>query len=600
MCSFCPQAVLAFLICVSPWPFVSVAQGYSDGSGTVDEPYEIASKQDILQLASTPADCNRNFVLTADIDMAGDVHPAALIASDMTAAATYQGVPFTGTLDGQKHSISNLTIDTAGSPYSYLGLFGRLGEGARVRNLRLKNFTINQTAWSACFGALAGDMTKDCEIYRVEVTNANVSGPDKAGLLVGQCAGVITNSHAQGTLTGHSACGGFVGNLIGDDPFDFRDDGIIELCSSAGAIQATTQAGGFVGTSQNISKISQSLSSVHVTGRSNAQKIGGFAGEVIGGVIVDCRATGDVATGANSIEIGGFIGQTGPGISYPGFILATYCRNSVTYGPASSQLGGYAGASLGSILYYNYYLSPADWNLINGIATVLTDTQMQTQASFENWNFQDVWTMKIYPVLAWENGTEFSKFAALASFWQQTGCYTGQPCAAVDWCADGAIDAKDLGQLAACWLGYGVDVVCPTYYDDFETGDFTALNWVHTPGATPWKIVSDEVYEGSHAAHADAVGSILELTVYVPADYRISFQYKVSTHNLAPDDYVSLFFYIGGATNSEWRGEYPWSRHSVNVAPGLYTFKWNLSKSVFASQDWGFAWLDNIQLEKIN
>ena len=43
---------------------------YSGGSGEPNNPYQIASAEDIITLGQTPEDYNKNFILTEDIDMA--------------------------------------------------------------------------------------------------------------------------------------------------------------------------------------------------------------------------------------------------------------------------------------------------------------------------------------------------------------------------------------------------------------------------------------------------------------------------------------------------------------------------------------------------
>jgi hypothetical protein len=581
----------------SVWFPAGTTLGYSGGMGTVAAPYEIASKADLLHLRSTLAHYDKHFILTADIDMSGNVYPAALIGPDTTSAANFSGIAFRGTLDGQNHSISNLTIDTADAAYNYLGLFGRIGPGAQVSNLKLENFSITQTTWSKCFGALAGDITKAAQVHRCKVVNAAINAPSKAGLLVGESAGLISNCHVSGTLTGHTACGGLLGNLLPDDDTNDAYDMLVEYCSSAGLISGTTQLGGLVGSTRQFSKVSECVSSMQINAGANAQKIGGLVGELSGGFIVNSHAAGDVTVGDNARKVGGFIGQSSPDLGYPGVIMLTYCRNTVSCGPGSAEVGAYAGANLGSALYYNYYLSPADWNLNNGLAASLSDAQMQDPASFANWNFETTWAMDPYPILAWEKPVGFSQFSTLASFWRQTGCYGDELCADADWYTDGVIDEKDLLQLARSWLGYGIDTVSPTYFDGFETGDFSALPWT-TPQGAPWTITSNSPFDGAWSAYAGTTGSALELTVYCPENYLISFQYKVSTYSFLLD-YVALGFYIDGNYNNEWKGEYPWAQHSVNVSPGVHTFKWSLFRTAFAP-DTGSAWIDNVKLQKLN
>ena len=49
---------------------ISQAQ-YSGGSGTAEDPYQIATAADLIAPGETPDDYDKHLVLTADIDMSG-------------------------------------------------------------------------------------------------------------------------------------------------------------------------------------------------------------------------------------------------------------------------------------------------------------------------------------------------------------------------------------------------------------------------------------------------------------------------------------------------------------------------------------------------
>jgi hypothetical protein len=87
---------------------------------------------------------------------------------------------FTGSLDGQSHTISDLNINRAGT--DYVGLFGRTGSASVISNL-----------------GLAG---------------GNVSGGSHVGALAGENGGSIGNSYASAAVAGTSRAGG----LAGDNP----------------------------------------------------------------------------------------------------------------------------------------------------------------------------------------------------------------------------------------------------------------------------------------------------------------------------------------------------------------------------------------------
>lgn len=122
----------------------NVAFAYSGGNGTLGNPYQIADVNDLLQLANDPNDYYKCFILTADIDLAGQVFSEAVIAKQVYSPPFYT---FTGTFDGAGHKISNLTI-VASYPYTgYLGLFGDIGSetgggGGTIKNLGLENVSI--------------------------------------------------------------------------------------------------------------------------------------------------------------------------------------------------------------------------------------------------------------------------------------------------------------------------------------------------------------------------------------------------------------------------------------------------------------------------
>ena len=48
---------------------ITQASAYSGGSGTPEDPYQIATAEDLIMLGETPDDYDKHFVLTADIDL---------------------------------------------------------------------------------------------------------------------------------------------------------------------------------------------------------------------------------------------------------------------------------------------------------------------------------------------------------------------------------------------------------------------------------------------------------------------------------------------------------------------------------------------------
>jgi len=129
--------------------------------------------------------------------------------------------------------------------------------------------------------------------------------------------------------------------------------------------------------------------------------------------------------------------------------------------------------------------------------------------------------------------------------------------------------------------------------EDFETGNFSAYNWVNT-SASPWTIISSTYNGGMYSAKSGAIGhsasTTLQITMAVSANDNITFARKVSSES----GYDYLKFYIDGVEKGSWSGDLDWSTVSYPVTPGNRTFKWTYSKdgSEVGGQD--AAFIDDI------
>jgi hypothetical protein len=115
--------------------------GYSGGTGTVNDPFQISTVDDWKELTNDSANWDKSFILTVDIDLRDIVYDNAPIAPNTNEGQwEYRGTPFTGTFDGNRHVLFNLSIDA--EQYSPIGLFGFVGPGGRIKNLRMENADI--------------------------------------------------------------------------------------------------------------------------------------------------------------------------------------------------------------------------------------------------------------------------------------------------------------------------------------------------------------------------------------------------------------------------------------------------------------------------
>jgi len=109
---------------MSAWQWQTAPCKYSGGSGTPDDPYQIATAADLIALGGTPEDYDKHFILTADIDLDPNLPGCKVFDKAVIAAAEGELVPgrgggaitlyskkdFSGTFDGNYHIILGLSF----------------------------------------------------------------------------------------------------------------------------------------------------------------------------------------------------------------------------------------------------------------------------------------------------------------------------------------------------------------------------------------------------------------------------------------------------------------------------------------------------------
>ncbi len=441
---------------------VSVANAqYAGGSGTAEDPHQIATAADLIALGETPDDYNKHFILTADIDLdpnlpGGKVFYRAIIAPDTNPAGDSQGASFGGTFNANHHKIVNLTID-AGTG-EYIGLFGRIAFSGTVHALTLEDIaTTGRKYVGSLVGHNQGTIT-DCQVvcrihgegfapWRIGglaafnagsvdgcVVRGRVATQSSAGYfgglvgwnegtivnssanvdivvganswetggLVGDNRGPITNCRAAGSVTGGDACR-FLAGLVG-----MNYQATITNCSGTGDVSAglrSNRLGGLVGGNPN-GAITCSYSSGNVTADDDSFGLGGLAGDNYG-TVANCWANGRIANGAGGSSVGGLIGYGG------GSVTSSYTTSQVLIGGDSEYFGALIGGGA----------DPAGcfWNTdTSGQASSAggegkTTIEMQTAATYldAGWDFTgerangraDIWKIvegQTYPLLSWQ------------------------------------------------------------------------------------------------------------------------------------------------------------------------------------------------------
>jgi hypothetical protein len=129
--------------------------------------------------------------------------------------------------------------------------------------------------------------------------------------------------------------------------------------------------------------------------------------------------------------------------------------------------------------------------------------------------------------------------------------------------------------------------------EDFETGDFTAFDWI-SGGELAWTITNTDAYEGVYGARSglitDSQTSELVIQYEVSNDDTLSFYRKVSSES----GYDFLRFYIDDVKKDEWSGQMDWAKIVYPVTAGTRTFKWEYSKDVSVAEGDDAAFVDYI------
>lgn len=258
---------------------LGVTRDFADGKGDPDDPYQIANWHH-LDNVRTKIDDGDSFELIQDLDSGTDGYEKHV--NGPSNGFDPIGPDFTGTFDGNGHTISDLVIDGSSQ---YVGLFTEIA--GTVKNLTLADADVDNS--DSGTGVLAGLLTGTAQ--NVAVSDSNVIGSSSTGGLVG--------------VLGEPT----------DDDDGTADDGTVQnvSVSGSGTVESqNAQAGGIAGVSGGGS-VSGSSTAVNVKG---TRRVGGL----IGGIAADTNITASRATGIiegteldgrlNGQSIGGLVGDT--------------------------------------------------------------------------------------------------------------------------------------------------------------------------------------------------------------------------------------------------------------------------------------------------
>ena len=182
--------------------------------------------------------------------------------------------PYTGTFEGNRHTISNLFVarSSGGTDNQGFGLFATTSSASEIRNVGL--------------------------------VNVNVTGRANTGSLIGRGEGRVYASWATGRVTGTGTVGGLVAHT--------RSTSVVTASYSAVNVTATSNLGGLVGLNAGGDIIaSYATSAVHCSDADCTAARGGLVGSHRGstGSIVASYSSGTVTPNDSVTGLGGLAGE---------------------------------------------------------------------------------------------------------------------------------------------------------------------------------------------------------------------------------------------------------------------------------------------------
>jgi hypothetical protein len=324
------------------------------GSGTSGDPHIIANRDNLawLQDASNDTAWGDYYRQNANIEAAATLtwNTGAGLLTIGTSST-----PFSGTYDGQGHTIDSLHVLRTGNYYQ--GLFGVLGSTAVVENLG--------------------------------VTNASVSGYDFVGALTGwvESGASVRNCYSTGSVhASYGDCGGLVG----------ENDGSIATSYSSSMVTGGSNysMGGLVGYAAY--SVSDSITDCYSTGKVNVScpGVGGLVGNNSGAVVRDCYSVSKVSA---PNTYGGLVGG-----QYGGSVTNSFYDTDST----ASSAAGTAKTSVQMRTASTF--TGASWDFV----------LESTNGTNDYWDMDTTHKVinSGYPFLHWQNGSVVALPVELASF----------------------------------------------------------------------------------------------------------------------------------------------------------------------------------------
>lgn len=241
---------------------------------------------------------------------------------------------FSGTLDGDGHTIHNLNLNTQ------TGIFTNI-TGGSVKNLNIKNATSSMSETGGILAACNYGYIDNCNVYaKIQTKKA-----EHVGCLVGLNHGAITNCRVFSDITStnpNSTLGGICA----------QSDGVIFGCTYSGSISATSEntvVGGICGFETG-GYVSDSFAYMTASVKTDFGYLGGICGMAEGSQLYKCASGGNIISTSDGMIYSGGICALGQNAT----LFNCYSLSDIHSFAQSGYIGGICGCNSGSIVQNTY------------------------------------------------------------------------------------------------------------------------------------------------------------------------------------------------------------------------------------------------------
>lgn len=359
---------------------------FADGDGTSGDPFLICSHSQFNEIGSNSSYWSQYFKLGRSLDLSSYTANSFNKISGTNCATSR----FTGEIDGDSFTISNLTYSQSGTNKVALfpcfngtlkniifdnititgsddiGLIGQLGYDDNSTTATITNVSIRNSSFTGNYkiGALAG-VAYEASVSNLQISNSSVTnasaGVTDGGLVIGYCnqattvsaanlSGTVTHVDYVGGVFGQAGSGCVASNIQGSVTINARswvggiiginDAGTISSANLAVNITATgNEVGGAVGGAWWCGSATD-FENIRISGSvSGNNYVGGVFGSLDSGAGCDSNKIGSTASiVVASLGAGGAIGRMNSGNTFSN----SYAQGTIN-GASGGVKGGFAG-----------------------------------------------------------------------------------------------------------------------------------------------------------------------------------------------------------------------------------------------------------------